>query len=229
VPEYAITPDALGQEATDRLESELSRSPFVGESPLSGTFLTSRGFSVVFTRAGEGELRARFPSLAPYLELALSPRCRRSLVSVRERLLGKSGPREPNAFYLNLLVLGPGDEVGAHIDATLQDLSQSEDLPELVSVLYLRCPPPDAGGRLRLWRGAAHVVDVEPARGALLCFDGELTHAVLPFVSDDASHERVSLVCEQYTLCAAALARVPAFRLHSKAGFGGYLKGPARE
>lgn len=226
MPEYSVTPRAVDEDALARLEQELARSPFVGESPLSGTFLQSRGFAIVFTRAGEGELRARFPSLAPYLELALSRQARRSLVSVKDRLLGKSEPLAPNAFYLNVLVLGPGDEVGAHIDATLQDLSGSEDFPQLVSVLYLRCP--SAGGRLRLWRGPAHVADIEPARGAFVCFDGELTHAVLPFGAGDESEARLSLVCEQYALPPEALARVPAFRLHSKAGFGGYLAAAAR-
>lgn len=222
MPPFVLTPAALCDDDIDRLESALLRSKLVGESPLSGSFQASRGFAVVFTRAGLPEVRARFPSLVPYLDLALADAVRRSLVSWKERLLGQSLPSVPNAFYLNLLLLGPNAKVARHIDTTLRDESGVEEaVPQYVSVLYLRAPK--EGGALRLRQGPRHVADILPVRNALVVFAGELEHEVLPYASDDDSEVRASLVCEQYALPAEGLARMPACRVHSMEGFRAYL------
>ncbi len=224
MPPFVITPNGLRDDELERLCDALLSSKLVGDSPLSGTFEASRGFAIVFTRAGLGEVRARFPFLAPYLERVLDDAVRRSLVSWKERLLGQSLPPAPNAFYLNLLLLGPGARVGRHVDATLRDESGvSEVVPHYVSVLYLRAP--ELGGALRLRSGPRHVADILPVRGALVLFDGQLEHEVLPFESADERALRASLVCEQYALPPEGLARLPACRVHSLAGFSAYLRG----
>lgn len=223
MPPFVLTPDALCEQELSRLDDTLLSSKLVADSPLTGTFEASRGFAVVFTRAGVSEVRSRLPVFAPYLDLVLDDTVRRSLVTWKERLLGQSLPPVPNAFYLNLLLLGPGAAVGAHIDTTLREESGvCEAVPQYVSVLYLRAP--EQGGALRLRQGRRHVADILPARGALVCFQGELEHQVLPFHSDDDSAVRASLVCEQYALPPEGLARMPACRVHSLAGFKAYLR-----
>lgn len=223
MPPFIIRPDALAERELSRLEETLLSSKLVGDSPLTGTFQASRGFAIVFTREGLAEVRARFPALDPYLRLVLDDGVRRSLVSWRERLLGQSLPRTPNAFYLNLLLLAPGAAVGPHVDATLRDESGvDEAVPEYVSVLYLRAP--ERGGALRLRRGPRHVADILPRRGGLVVFEGILEHEVLPFDSDDERELRASLVCEQYALPPDGVERLPRCRVHSLVGFSAYLR-----
>ena len=223
MPPFVITPSALPERELSRLDDALLSSKLVGDSPLKGTFEASRGFAVVFTREGLGEVRSRFPFFQPYLDLVLDDGVRRSLVTFKERLFGQSVPPAPNAFYLNLLLLPPGASVGAHVDATLRDESGIDDaVPEYVSVLYLRAP--DEGGALRLRRARRHVADILPVRGALVVFQGELEHEVLPFASDDEGAVRASLVCEQYALPPEGVARLPRCRVHSLAGFSAYLR-----
>lgn len=223
MPPFVLTPNALADDELDRLEGALLASKLIGDSPLMGTFEASRGFAVVFTREGVGEVRARFPSLSPYLDLVMDDALRRSLVTWKERLLGRSLPPVPNAFYLNLLLLGRGARVGRHVDTTLRDESGiDEAVPQYVSVLYLRVP--DQGGALRLRQGLRHVADIVPVRNALVCFEGELEHEVLPFESDDENELRASVVCEQYALPPEGLARMPRCRVHSLEGFPAYLR-----
>lgn len=223
MPPFVTRADALEERELSSLEETLLSSKLVGDSPLTGTFQQSRGFAVVFTREGLGEVRARFPFFQPYLDLVLDDAVRRSLVSWRERLLGQSLPPVPNAFYLNLLLLEPGAAVGPHVDATLRDESGVEEaVPEYVSVLYLRAPK--EGGALRLRRGPRHVADILPVRGGLVVFEGTLEHEVLPFESDDESELRASLVCEQYALPEEGLERLPRCRVHSRAAFSAYLR-----
>ncbi|MFZ9886117.1 MAG: 2OG-Fe(II) oxygenase [Myxococcota bacterium] len=193
-------------------------SPLVGKSPLVGTFAASRGFSLVFTADAVDEVRRRFPVLGTFLNCALAPNVRASLVSRWDRLLGQSAVPPPNAFYLNLLLLRHGSGVGPHIDATLREESGVEDaIPELVTVLYLRTPA--SGGVLRLREGRRHIADIQPSPGALLAFAGHLTHEVLPVDGEPDDGPRASLVCEQYHLPATGVARLPRCRVHTMADF----------
>src|SRR5690606_34086060 len=161
----------LSDDALDRLESALLSSRLVGASPLSGSFQASPGFAGVLTRVGLPELRARFPPLVPYLQRQLDPPARRWLGHSPGPHRGRSLPPVPNAFYLNLLLLGPGANVGRHIDTTLRDESGVlEAVPQYVSVLYLRAP--SEGGALRLREGPRHVADILPVRNALVVFAG---------------------------------------------------------
>jgi hypothetical protein len=221
VPAFVREADALDEADHARLKERLLSSSFVSKSPLMGTFEGSKGFALVFTERGVSEVLARFPEVGPYLAAARKDAPRKKLAGALARLRHKELPR-PNAFYLNLLVLEPGDAVGPHVDATLRDPSGDPDaVPTLVSVLYLEVP--SAGGELvlaDLTRGVYEVLP--PARGAMVWFRGDLNHEVRAF-EGDAGPLRASLVLEQYALDDEALARMPRFKVQSKAGFAGYF------
>ncbi|MFP2927503.1 2OG-Fe(II) oxygenase [Pyxidicoccus sp. 3LG] len=190
-----------------------------------GTFRASRGFAFIFTHEGRATLEARFPFLSCYLARVLDPRSAHGLLPWRERLFGARSERPvPNAFYLNLLLLDAGTAVGRHIDATLQEPSGVPGAtPRHVSVLYLQVPEGVKGGALHLLRDDAPVGRVRPRPGLLVHFRGDLQHEVEPFTGGDEGAQRASLVCEQYCFPPEALARIPAFRIQSKAGFAAYL------
>lgn len=225
--EYAVCRRALGEAALGRLEDQLFASPFVADSPLAGTFEGSRGFAVLFTERGRGELLVRFPYLVPFLDAALDERLHRRLLGLGARLRGEA-PVRANAFYLNLLLLGPGNFVGRHVDATLRDASGvANALPVRVFVLYLRVPKAQ-GGELCLFRHRAPVGRIVPARGVAAVFRGELAHEVRPFAALEEGALRASLVLEQYALPEEGLSRMPRVKVCSKAGFSAYLRPEAR-
>lgn len=222
---FVLRPRALPSSAFLTLRRELLGSPWVSRSPLVGSFRDSRGFAVIFTHEGRPTLEERFPCLAPYLEALLAPARAKDLQSWTERLTGQSPPPPPNAFYLNLLLLNAGQGVGRHVDATLREASGVSDaVPQKVSVLYLDCPQGAWGGELWLSRENKPCARIEPHPGLWLHFDGALQHEVKAFEGGDPGALRVSLVCEQYVFSKEALARLPSFRLQSKAGFATYLK-----
>lgn len=201
------------------MRSALLRSPLVGQSPLTGTFKASRGFAVTFTDAGAAELEQRLPALGRFLSLVLSLFSSPTLWPWSSQLR-PSSVRPCNAFYLNLLVLSDGSGVGRHLDGTLRGPSGEGDaVPRRVSVLYLSGGA--ALGSLRLWREARCLARVDPVAGAMVHFRGDLDHEVLPGLPGEV---RASLVCEQYTLTAEALARLPPLRMQSKAGFAAHLE-----
>ena len=191
-----------------------------------GTFRASRGFAFIFTFEGRAMLEARFPFLSGYLARVLDPTSARGLLPWRERLLGPRQERIlPNAFYLNLLLLDAGTPVGRHIDATLQEPSGVPGAtPRHVSVLYLQVPERAKGGELRLLRNDVLVGEVRPREGLLVHFRGDLQHEVRAFTGGAEGAMRASLVCEQYAFAPEALARIPPFRIQSKAGFAAYLE-----
>lgn len=219
--DFAVVPGAAAEDAAHAIADELLGSAFVARSQLAGSFQASRGFAVIFTHAGVEPLYARFPVVAPFVRELLDGAGTRALASWTDRFASR---KAPNAFYLNLLVLPPGGEIAPHVDATLRDLCGVDDaVPELVSVLYLRAPPA-GGGELWLYDGAAPVGAIEPVPGAAVHFRGDLRHEVRAFESDDEDALRTSLVCEQYAFDDDVLARLPSFRIHSKAGFSAYLR-----
>ncbi|WNG17100.1 2OG-Fe(II) oxygenase [Cystobacter fuscus] len=224
--EYVTHRGVLPGQALESLRGALLSSRFVARSPLMGTFQGSRGFALIFTEAGRATLEERFPFLRDYLAQVLEPRSWRGLLPWRERLLGPRPERlRPNAFYLNLLLLEAGRGVGRHIDATLQEPSGVPGAtPEHVSVLYLNVPEGAKGGALVLSRGQLALGEVRPRPGMLVHFRGDLTHEVQPFTGGPEGELRASLVCEQYAFAPEALARLPAFRIQSKAGFSAYLE-----
>jgi len=226
VSEFVTHRNAMTAAKLEALREALLSSRFVARSPLMGTFQSSRGFALIFTEAGRAKLEERFPFLQDYLALVMDPASSRGLLPWRARLLGpRKERRRPNAFYVNLLLLEPGRGVGRHIDATLQEPSGVPGAtPERVSVLYLNVPEGVKGGALVLSRGAQPSGEVRPKPGMLVHFRGDLTHEVQPFTGGPEGALRASLVCEQYAFEPEALARLPEFRIQSKAGFAAYLQ-----
>ena len=227
MPEYVTHRDALPRAELESLGDALLGSRFVARSPLMGTFRASRGFSFIFTQAGRVTLEERFPFLSAYLRCILDGDSARELVPPpRRRWFGARAPAlRPNAFYLNLLLLDAGTPVGRHIDATLQEPSGlRQATPAHVSVLYLRVPPEARGGALRLFRDAEARGEIAPEPGLLVHFRGDLAHEVQPFTGGPEGAQRASLVCEQYAFTDKVLARIPEFRIQSKAGFSAYLQ-----
>lgn len=218
---YLIQLDAVTSAEASQMADGLLSSPLYARSPLAGGFRGSYGLAWSFRRADRALAEGRFPSLTPFLRLLLDGSPERFL----EPWWRRQWRRAPslaatNAFYANFLVLGPGERVGRHTDATLREPSGLPDcLPRLVSVLYLRAPL--AGGELVLWSGARRVATVRPRVGALVHFEGSLEHEVLPF-EGTAGELRISLVLEQYQLTPLALERLK-FRTHSRASFTAHL------
>ncbi len=210
---------ALPVSEFEALRASVMASAFVGSSTLNGPFESSRGFGVTFTQAGLGELTKRFPALAPWLTAALGAPAIRALTPWWRRVPS----RVPNAWYLNLLMVGPGAEVARHIDGTLMGpAGVTEHPPQCVSVLYLSVPA-TTGGMLELWNGTIPVGLITPRTGEAVHFRGDLAHAVRSF-EGPADARRASLVIEQYAFEPEALARLPVFQLDSRAGFSAYLK-----
>jgi hypothetical protein len=145
-------------------------------------------------------------------------------------LLGRRLTPVPNAFYLNVLLIGAGAGVGLHMDGTLREESGVPDaMPRVVSVLYLQMPEAAQpgreadGGELRLYRNWLPVGTIRPVPGTLVHFRGDLKHEVRPFASNAQDALRASLVCEQYCFGAQVLERIPPLAVHSKNGFRAYL------
>ncbi|MGE6759866.1 2OG-Fe(II) oxygenase [Corallococcus interemptor] len=226
MPEYVTHRDAMPRAELEALGDALLGSRFVARSPLMGTFRASRGFAFIFTCEGRATLEARFPFLSVYLRRILDDDTARGLLPWTQRWFGGRDTRpRPNAFYLNLLLLDAGTPVGRHIDATLQEPSGVPDAtPEHVSVLYLRVPRGAKGGALRLLRDNQLQGEVRPRPGLLVHFRGNLQHEVQAFTGGPEGALRASLVCEQYAFADDVLARLPAFRIQSKAGFSAYLE-----
>ena len=223
--EYVTHRDALTGPQLGSLREALLGSRFVARSPLMGTFQASKGFAFIFTEEGQATLLERFPFLSGYLSLVRDAATARGLLPWRERLFGPRPERlAPNAFYLNLLLLEAGKSVGRHVDATLREPSGVPGaVPEHVSVLYLEVPQGAQGGALHLLRDDRPVGRVRPRPGLLVQFRGNLQHEVQPFTGGQEGALRASLVCEQYAFAPEALARIPTFRIQSKAGFAAYL------
>lgn len=154
----------------------------------------TKGFSLVFQRSGLVEVERQFPFFKPYLNLALQPTC--------------------NAFYLNPLLLKAGSRVDPHIDRSLRSYCKTIEPPVLVSVLYIQVPADMKGGELVLHCHKRQVGQIKPQMNTLLYFQGDLTHSVNPV---ETSGNRLSLVCEQYSLSEAELQEIPQFTVESRA------------
>lgn len=217
--EFRSQKRALPEREFAELRDSLLASPLVGRSTLAGPFQSSRGFAVIFKTEGRDRLESRFPALRAWFDTVLGAPAVRALTPWWQRSL----TRIPNAWYLNVLLVSEGGTVSRHVDATLRKPSgDSEAVPEMVTVLYLSVPKA-RGGTLQLWSGPTPVTEVKPAENTSVQFRGNLAHQVNAFEgAKDAV--RASLVIEQYHFADDALARLPDFRLESRAGFSAYLE-----
>lgn len=153
----------------------------------------TKGFSVVFQRSGLAEVEQQFPFFKPYLNQALQPTC--------------------NAFYLNPLLLKEGSRVDPHIDRSLRSYCKVIEPPVFVSVLYVQVPSDMQGGELVLHCHKRQVGQIKPQMNTLLYFQGDLIHSVNPVKT---LGNRLSLICEQYSLSEAELQEIPQFTVESR-------------
>jgi hypothetical protein len=212
----------MNGDAVKALRDQLLASPLSGRTTLNGPFEATRGFGVTFTAAGRAKLAERMPEVMPFVALAIDTNPLRALEPWPMRWWRHLEP--PNAWYLNLLLVGEGAQVSRHIDATLAGVVETPGTtPKVVSVLYLEVPQAK-GGELVLSRGENVLGVVSPVECALVHFDGTLDHAVAPASGLPEGKVRASLVLEQYRFGEALLARVPELRVESGAGFAAFLK-----
>lgn len=175
------------------LAGEIQACPYFSINNLNRDFVGTKGFSVVFQRSGIAEVEQKFPFFKPYLKKALQPTC--------------------NAFYLNPLLLKEGSRVEPHIDRSLRSYSKTIEPPEIVSVLYVRVPSDMQGGELILHCHKRQVGQIKPQINTLLYFQGNLTHSVNPVQTPG---NRLSLICEQYSLSETELQSIPQFIVESR-------------
>ncbi len=223
MPEIAYIRHALPPERLQPIRDVLMGSPFVSHSTLGGAFSESQGFAMTFQDSGRAQIEQRFPPLKDYFAQVLGEPAVRALQSWWGRLR-KHPVKVPNAWYMNLLLVGEGGTIARHVDTTLaREAGVPGTTPLAVSVLYLKVPQA-SGGELKLSRERDVKGIVRPKEGGLLHFRGDLAHEVLPVEQLPKGTQRASLVIEQYHFADENLARLPQFKLDSRAGFGAYLK-----
>jgi hypothetical protein len=191
---YRQEPDAFAIAYLHTLRGEILSCPYFAVNNLNRDFVGTKGFSIVFQRAGLETVRQQFPFFVPYFDRALESDC--------------------NAFYLNPLLLREGSRVDPHIDRSLRSYCKTVEPPAIVSVLYVQVPPDLQGGELVLRNHRQQVGQIKPKANTLLHFQGDLTHSVNPVRVDGT---RLSLVCEQYNLSAIELQEIPEFTVESRA------------
>jgi predicted 2-oxoglutarate/Fe(II)-dependent dioxygenase YbiX len=191
---YHQQPNAFLHNYLNDLWGEIHACPYFAINNLNRDFIKTKGFSVAFQRSGLTKVEQQFPFFKAYLDLALQPNC--------------------NAFYLNPLLLKEGSRVDPHIDRSLRSYCKTIEPPALVSVLYVRIPSDMEGGELVLHSHKRQVGQIKPQMNTLLYFQGDLTHSVNAVKTPG---NRLSLVCEQYSLGEAELQEIPEFTLESRA------------
>jgi hypothetical protein len=191
---YHQQPLAFPSNYLSDLWGEIQACPYFTINNLNRDFVGTKGFSMVFQRSGLAEVEQQFPFFKPYLNLALQPTC--------------------NAFYLNPLLVKEGSRVDPHVDRSLRSYFKTIEPPVLVSVLYVQVPSDMKGGELVLHYHKRQVGQIKPQMNTLLYFQGDLTHAVNPVKTPG---NRLSLICEQYSLSEAELQKIPQFTVESRA------------
>ncbi|MCM0591220.1 MAG: 2OG-Fe(II) oxygenase [Gloeotrichia echinulata IR180] len=190
---YQQQTNAFSSDYLNNLWGEIHACPYFSINNLNRDFVGTKGFSVVFVRSHLSMVEQQFPYFKPYLDLALQPNC--------------------NAFYLNPLLLKEGSRVDPHIDRSLRSYCKTIEPPAVVSVLYVRVPSDMQGGELVLRSHKRQLGQIKPQMNTLLYFQGDLTHSVNGVKTPG---DRLSLVCEQYSLSEAELQEIPPFTVESR-------------
>lgn len=190
---YQQQPNAFLGDYLNNLWGEIQACPYFATNNLNRDFVGTKGFSVVFRRSHISTVEQKFPYFQPYLDLALNENC--------------------NAFYLNPLLLKEGSRVDPHIDRSLRSYCKTIEPPMFVSVLYVRVPENMEGGELVLKSHKRQLGQIKPQMNTLLHFQGDLTHSVNAVKTPG---NRLSLVCEQYSLSEVELADIPEFTIESR-------------
>lgn len=189
---YHQHPQAFPSSYLSNLRGEIQTCPYFSVNNLNRDFVGTKGFSIVFQRSGLADVEQQFPWFRPYLDLALQPTC--------------------NAFYLNPLLLQQDSRVDPHVDRSLRSYFKTIESPTLVSVLYIQVPSDMQGGELVLRCHKRQVGQIRPQVNTLVYFQGDLTHSINPVKTPG---NRLSLVCEQYSLSRAELREIPQFTVES--------------
>ncbi len=191
---YQLQPNAFPSNYLNDLWGEIHACSYFAVNNLNRDFVGTKGFSVVFQKSHIAQVEQKFPYFKPYLDLALQTNC--------------------NAFYLiNPLLLKEGSRVDPHIDRSLRSYCKTIEPPLVVSVLYVRVPPDMQGGELVLKSHKRQLGQIKPQMNTLLHFQGDLTHSVNAVQTPG---NRLSLVCEQYSLNEVELAEIPEFTIESR-------------
>ncbi|QIR40462.1 2OG-Fe(II) oxygenase [Tolypothrix sp. PCC 7910] len=190
---YQQQSNAFPSDYLNKLWGEIHACPYFSVNNLNRDFVGTKGFSVVFQKSCIAQVEQQFPYFKPYLDLALLPNC--------------------NAFYLNPLLLKEGSRVDPHIDRSLRSYCKTIEPPLVVSVLYVRVPPDMQGGELVLRSHKRQLGQIKPQMNTLVHFQGDLTHSVNAVKTPG---NRLSLVCEQYSLDEVELAEIPEFTIESR-------------
>ncbi len=196
---YELHSNAFSSRYLLKLRGAIQSCPYFAVNNLNRDFIGTKGFSIVFRRTALAEVERQFPWAQPYLEQALQPGC--------------------NAFYLNPLQLKQGSRVDPHIDRSLRSYCKTVNPPMVVSVLYVQVPPKLKGGELVLRNHRQQVGKITPQENMLVMFQGDLTHSVnaVETVGEELRSNRLSLVCEQYSLEEDELFDIPEFTIESRA------------
>lgn len=187
---YAVKKHLFTEAYLSELMDKLVSSPYLARSPLGKEFVSTKGFSIVFTRSELQIVLSEFPYLKPFLENVLFDKC--------------------NAFYVNPLFLEGGSRVDPHIDCRLVTSENVRIIPNLVSVLYVYVESDIDGGEFILNVGGDNEEPIKPITNHLLYFRGNIIHSVNEV---RGSSKRVSLVCEQYNLPESILEAFPSFQI----------------
>ena len=190
---YHASDNVFEPKYLSELQGQILATRYFAVNNLNRDFVGTKGFSVVFRRSSISEVERRFPFFKPYLSVALQPTC--------------------NAFYLNPLLLHTGSRVDPHIDRSLRSYCKTIEPPDVVSVLYIQVPFALKGGELVLRSHKRQVGWIKPESNTLLYFQGNLTHSVKEVTSPG---NRLSLVCEQYSLLETELQQIPQFTVESR-------------
>ncbi len=220
-----VVDDAVSADVVAGIAAGIRSSKLVGESQLTGGFVSTRGFGVVCHVSAAADAVARAPFLGPFVDLALNRRFRDAArpPTLVDRV-GGAVFDDINALYVNVLSVPPGAAVERHTDATLGTATGDPRtiVPRAVIVLYVDIPADLAGGELRLYaeKQSAPVASIKPRTRRLVAFDGRLAHEV---TSTTSTSSRVSCVAELYRLPRARLQALPRLRVQSN-GFADVLQ-----
>jgi hypothetical protein len=190
---YQQYPNAFPIAYLNDLRGEILSCPYFTVNNLNRDFIGTKGFSIVFQQSGLATVEQQFPFFKPYLDRALQSNC--------------------NAFYLNPLLLTQNSRVDPHIDRSLRSYCKAIAPPAWVSVLYIQIPVNLQGGDLVLRNHRKQVGQIKPKINTLVYFQGDLNHAVTVVQTPG---NRLSLVCEQYSLSDTELQEIPIFTIESR-------------
>ena len=143
--------------------------------------------SFVFTKDGIEELLENYGYLKPFIDEAVDT-------------------DTYNAFWLNSLIIGNGEEVQRHRDATISGYTKVPILADRVTVLYVKVPSDMIGGELKIYH-YRRIETVTPEKGKMVIFKNQ-THSIDKVTTDS---ERISLVLESYYLDEMDFPQIPKY------------------